>query len=327
MTAPWWLWIVLTVIAAAAQTGRNAAQKGLTATLGTMGATGVRFYFGLPFAVLSLLVMLSITGATLPRIDARFVGWVVVGAGAQILATALMLAAMKLRSFVVATAYTKTEALQVALFALIVLHERLSGLAIVAILVATAGVLLMSWPKLPASVPTAAPTTAPAKLAGAPGAPGAAGTARGASGLGRAALLGLAAGAMFAISAVGFKGAIVSLDLDSFLISATFTLVCGLLFQSIVLSVWQAIRTPKVLIATLTSWRASLGAGFLGALASQMWFLSFAIAPTAQVRTLGMIEILFAHVLSKGLFSQRTSARELTGIALVVLGSILLING
>ncbi len=318
MTVPWWLWIVLTVMAAAAQTGRNAAQKGLTATLGTMGATGVRFYFGLPFAVMSLLVMLLVTGASLPSIDARFIAWVVVGAGAQILATALMLAAMKLRSFVVATAYTKTEALQVALFALIVLHERLSLLAVLAIAVATAGVLLMSWPKLQdlSGVSRASP----------------AGGAAAAPGVGRAALLGLAAGAMFAISAVGFKGAIVSLNggalsgQGGFLIPATFTLVCGLLFQSVVLSIWQAIRTPAVLRATLASWRVSLGAGFLGALASQMWFLAFAIAPTAQVRTLGMIEILFAHALSKGLFSQRTSGRELAGIALIVAGTILLIN-
>ena len=299
---PWWLWIALTLVAAVAQTGRNAAQKGLTATLGTMGATGVRFYFGLPFAALSLLGMWLVTAASLPRVQPGFIGWVLVGAGSQIAATALMLAAMKLRSFVVATAYTKTEALQVALFALIVLHERLSGLALVAILVATAGVLLMSWPKLPAATP-------------------------GANAGGKAALLGLAAGAMFALSAVGFKGAIVSLRADSFLIGATFTLVCGLLFQSVVLALWQVVRTPDVLVATLKAWRASLGAGFLGALASQMWFLAFAIAPTAQVRTLGMVEILFAHVLSRGLFSQKTSPRELAGIALVVIGTILLING
>ena len=302
LNLPWWLWIVLTLVAAAAQTGRNAAQKGLTATLGTMGATGVRFYFGLPFAALSLLVMWLVTAASLPRVQPGFIGWVLVGAGSQIAATALMLAAMKLRSFVVATAYTKTEALQVALFALIVLHERLSGLALVAILVATAGVLLRSWPKLPAATP-------------------------GANAGGKAALLGLAAGAMFALSAVGFKGAIVSLRADSFLIGATFTLVCGLLFQSVVLALWQVVRTPDVLVATLKAWRASLGAGFLGALASQMWFLAFAIAPTAQVRTLGMVEILVAHVLSRGLFSQKTSPRELAGIALVVIGTILLING
>ena len=311
LNLPWWLWIVLTLVAAAAQTGRNAAQKGLTATLGTMGATGVRFYFGLPFAALSLLVMWLVTGGPLPPVQPGFIGWVLVGAGSQIAATALMLAAMKLRSFVVATAYTKTEALQVALFALIVLHERLSALGLLAIVVATAGVLLMSWPRLPA-VPRG-PDTGGAAEAGAT--------------VGKAALLGLAAGAMFALSAVGFKGAIVSLRADSFLIGATFTLVCGLLFQSVVLALWQLVRTPQVLVATLRSWRASLGAGFLGALASQMWFLAFAIAPTAQVRTLGMVEILFAHALSRGLFSQKSSPRELAGIALVVIGTVLLING
>lgn len=330
---PWWLWIVLTLVAAAAQTGRNAAQKGLTATLGTMGATGVRFFFGLPFAALSLLVMLAVTGATLPRIDATFAGWVVLGAGAQIAATALMLAAMKLRSFVIATAYTKTEALQVAVFALVVLHERLSWLAIVAIVVATAGVLLMSWPKRPTDRQRPGGPAVPAGQAGpAATAGGVVGRVAGAgagdtTGVGRAAVLGLAAGAMFALSAVGFKGAIVSLQLEAFVIAATFTLVCGLLFQSVVLAAWQLLRSRDVLVATLRAWRASLGAGFLGALASQMWFLAFAIAPTAQVRTLGMVEILFAHVLTRGLFSQKTTGRELAGITLIVLGTVLLING
>ena len=46
---PSWLWILATVIAAAAQTVRNTTQRGLTKTLGTTGATNVRFLFGFPF--------------------------------------------------------------------------------------------------------------------------------------------------------------------------------------------------------------------------------------------------------------------------------------
>ena len=38
-----WLWAVFTLIAAAAQTVRNAAQRELTGTLGTVGATHVRW--------------------------------------------------------------------------------------------------------------------------------------------------------------------------------------------------------------------------------------------------------------------------------------------
>ena len=48
------------------------------------------------------------------------------GAGAQIVATALMLAAMNDRSFVVTIAYIKTEPIQAALFGLIFLGDRLT---------------------------------------------------------------------------------------------------------------------------------------------------------------------------------------------------------
>ena len=43
-----------TLIAAAGQTVRNAMQRELTATLGTVGATHVRFLFGFPFALVFL---------------------------------------------------------------------------------------------------------------------------------------------------------------------------------------------------------------------------------------------------------------------------------
>ncbi len=83
-------------------------------------------------------------------LDVSFLAWVALGAATQIAAMALMLAAMRLlRSFVVATAYVKTEAIQVALFALIFLSETLSPIAVLAILTATAGVWLMSWPRPP----------------------------------------------------------------------------------------------------------------------------------------------------------------------------------
>ena len=56
-----WLWAVFTVAASGGQVLRNAMQKELTATLGTVGATHVRFLFGLPFALLFLAVVLAAT--------------------------------------------------------------------------------------------------------------------------------------------------------------------------------------------------------------------------------------------------------------------------
>ena len=51
------LWIPITIWAAFAQTVRNAAQRHLTAELGTLGATLVRFLYGLPFAGLWLFAV------------------------------------------------------------------------------------------------------------------------------------------------------------------------------------------------------------------------------------------------------------------------------
>jgi drug/metabolite transporter (DMT)-like permease len=301
----WWWWIALTLVAASAQTARNAMQKGLTGTLGTVGATLVRFVFGLPFAALSLCAVIYLSNAAVPHLSWSFFGWVALGGMTQIAATALMLAAMRQRSFVVATAYVKTEAIQVAVFGLIFLSERLSTAAVIAIVTATAGVFLMSWPR---------------------------GIRQQDQTSWQPVLMGLLAGSFFAGSAVGFKGAIVTLGNSpaasgSFVMDATFTLVCGLLLQTVLLTAWQLLRDREVLVAMLRAWRPSLLAGFMGALASQMWFLAFAIATTAHVRTLALVEILLAHALSRKLFSQHTGAGELLGIGLVVAGALLLING
>ena len=134
-----WLWALFTVIAAASQTVRNAAQRELTATLGTVGATHVRFLFGFPFAFVFFAVVLIASGAPLPHTPAIYWAWVLAGALGQIAATALMLAAMNDRSFVVIYAYIKTEPVQVALFGLILLGDAVTLPMAVAILIATCG--------------------------------------------------------------------------------------------------------------------------------------------------------------------------------------------
>src|SRR5260370_1456475 len=142
---PAWLWIVFTVLAAAGQTVRNAMQRELTASLGTVGATHVRFLFGFPFALLFLAAVMAITGAAWPRPDLSYIPWLFAGALAQIAATALMLAAMGGRSFVVTIAYIKTEPVQVAIFGLLFLGEALSAPMMAAIIIATAGGIEMSF--------------------------------------------------------------------------------------------------------------------------------------------------------------------------------------
>ena len=290
-----WLWIVFTVTAAFFQTLRNAMQRELTTSLGTVGATHVRFLFGFPFALLSLIGVLLVTGVPLPRPSLSFWPWVIDGAAAQIAATALMLMAMGQRSFVVAIAYIKTEPIQVAIFGLIFLGDAVTLPMMAAILVATAGVLIMSFK------------------------PG------GMMGGVKPTLIGLASGGMFALSAIGYRGAILNLGLPNFVMAATFTLVVGLVMQAVVLSLYLWLRQPSAMIAILRAWKPSLFAGLMGALASQFWFLAFAIATAASVRTLALIEVLFAQIVARVMFGQRTTVREAVGMGLVVAGVGLLI--
>jgi drug/metabolite transporter (DMT)-like permease len=77
----------------------------------------------------------------------------------------------------------------------------------------------------------------------------------------------------------------------------------------------------------LRVWRSSLAAGFLGALASQFWFIGFALTSAANVRTLALVEVAMAQAVSRGLFSQATTRREIAGMALVAGGVALLLAG
>jgi drug/metabolite transporter (DMT)-like permease len=301
-----WLWAVFTVIAAFAQTVRNAMQRELTASLGTVGATHVRFLFGLPFALVFLAGVLAATGSPLPRPGWNFWPWVIDGAVAQVAATALMLAAMGERSFVVTIAYIKTEPIQVALFGLIFLGDIVTWPMLAAILIATAGVVIMSTKHRQSRV-----------------------AKRGRPGWWlddiRPTLVGLASGGAFALSAIGFRGAILSLDLPNYVMAATFTLAVGIAMQAVLLSLYLSWRSPTVLFAIMRAWKPSLFAGLMGALASQFWFLAFALATAASVRTLALVEVLFAQLISRFAFGHRTSAREAVGMLLVVAGVGLLL--
>ena len=290
------LWIPFTILAAAGQTARNAMQRELTTALGTVGATHVRFLFGFPFALVFLAGVLMATGLPLPMPPPVFWPWVMLGAGAQIVATAMMLATMNDRSFVVTIAYIKTEAIQAALFGVIFLGDHVTPGMVVAILVATAGVVAMSLKGKGAMEGGARPV-----------------------------LLGLVSGAMFALSAVGYRGAILSLGLPSFVLAATFTLTIGLILQAGLLTLYLALRDRAVLSAIMKAWRPSLFAGFMGATASQFWFLAFALTSVANVRTLALVEVLFAQAISFFIFKQATTRREALGMTLIVLGVALLI--
>ncbi|MFN3674109.1 MAG: EamA family transporter [Bosea sp. (in: a-proteobacteria)] len=286
------LWIPATIAASLLQTARNLTQRSLTDIIGVVGATQVRFLFGLPFALLFLAIVCAVAQRPPPQIGAEAFGFTLWGALTQIAATALMLAAMRERSFAVTTAYVKTEPVQVAIFGAILLGDALSPAKFAAILFATAGVVVVSWK--PGEKLTAA-------------------------GL-RPTLLGIGAGACFALSAIGFRGGIQALPEGGFFIRATTILALGLALQTAILTVYMLAANRAALVMSLRNWRRSLFAGFLGAAASQCWFIGFSLTSAANVRTLALIEVPLAQLASRRIFSEGASRRELAGMAMIVLG-------
>ena len=299
MTPAPWLWIPVTIGAAFAQTLRNTAQRHLTGSLGTLGATLVRFLYGLPFAVLWLGVVRGFGGTPLPTPTAPFAGWVLLGAVCQIAATGLLLRVMVERNFTLGVAYSKSEIIQVAVFGLAFLGDPVSLVACVAITLATLGVLLLS-PADPRRALRALLVGWTARLA----------------------LLGLVSGTGFGLAAVGYRGAALALSNAPFLLAAAYTLVAAQLLQTALLGAWLLLRDAAVVPAVLRAWRASLFAGFMGAAASGGWFTAMTIEPAAHVRTLGLIELLFSYAVSRRVFRERLSRRELAGIALLALALV-----
>ena len=293
------LWVPATLIASAGQVARNTMQRRLTEMIGTIGATQVRFVYGLPFSLLFLGLVLLATGDALPRPNGTFWTFLLLGSLTQIAATALMLTAMKQRSFSVITALLKTEAVQIAVFGFLVLGDRLSPLGIAAIVVATTGVAVVSWTS---------------RIAG-----------EASQGGLRPVLYGIAAGALFALSATGFRGAILALETGSFVTRSTTALAWSLLLQTTILAVWMGAVDREALLGSLRQWRSSLFAGFVGAAASQFWFIGFSLTAAANVRTLALVEVVIAQAVSRRFLDQATSRRELAGMALIVIGVVLLL--
>jgi drug/metabolite transporter (DMT)-like permease len=291
------LWIPFTVTAALGQVARNAMQRQLTGPLGTWGATNIRFLFGFPFSVIFFAVVMAVGGDPLPWPTAVFWPWLLLGALCQILGTGMMLLAMNDRSFVVTTAYLKTEAIQTAIFGFVFLGDHLTLTKVIAILIATAGVVIAALRP---------------------------GSAKGFADL-KPTLQGLGAAAAFALSAVGYRGAVIVVPGVSFVTAASFTLVLGLFVQTLILTAYLLARAPKTLAAILSLWKPSMLAGFMGAFASQFWFLAFALTAAANVRTLALVEVLFAQAVAYYSFKQPISARELSGIVLIVIGVALLV--
>jgi drug/metabolite transporter (DMT)-like permease len=298
------LWIPITILAAFSQNLRSALQKHLKSRLSTAGATYVRFFYAVPFAFLYLFILNQFFYLPLPEPNANFIIFGIIGGGTQIIATALLVYLFSFRNFAVGTAYSKTETAQTAVFGLIILGDPLTPGAIIGIMISLVGVMAIS-------------------------------TARRENGLKniiqslsqKTALIGLASGAMFGMSAISYRAASLSLGGEGVVIQAAYTLACVTVFQTLAMTIYLQLKEKGEVINVIKNWRIAILVGLSGMIGSACWFTAMTLQNAAYVRALGQIELVFTFIASYIFFKEKTNGAELFGILALVFGILVLLVG
>lgn len=297
-------WIPVTISAALFQTWRTAMQQRLKSLMGTEAAAFVRFLYGAPVAIALLVLLLARPGETLPTATPHFLALAGAGGLFQILATNLLIMAFGYRNFAVGTAYSKTEAPQAAILAYFLLAEVLSLLGWVGIGIALAGVMLLSLAGSRMTVRDLARNS-----------------------FQPAALCGIAAGFLFALTSICFRAAAIDLDAGDVLTRAIFTLAVTNTLQTVMAGGMLAWRRPDEFAKAFTTWRVSSRVGLLSVLGSACWFTAFTLSPVAPVRALGQVELLFTLAFSRFYLGERPKRSDIAGTVLIVLGVLVVILG
>lgn len=296
-------WVALSIMAAAFQTLRFMLQKSLSmGALSAGGATFARFAYSAPLALALGLGYLAWQGQALAPFTVRFWAFALTGGLAQILATWCVVLLFARRNFAVGITFKKTEVIQTALVGFLVLGDRISLPALAAILLGLWGVLVLS---------------------DTPGLSG--GRLRRL--WNRAAGLGLASGALFAVSAVAYRGATLEVASEDAFLRAVVSVSAVTLVQTLGLGLWLMRTEPGQLARVWAARGRAVWMGVASLGGSIGWFTAFTLENAAYVFAVGQIEVIFSLVVSVLVFHERTSARELTGIALLtasILGLVLL---
>jgi len=294
-------WILITLMAATAQSVRFMLQKHLKSTkLSTAGATFARFIYSAPMIAVIAMSYAQLSGQGLPDIPALFWPYAIAGGLSQIIATMCVVALFAHRNFAVGITFKKTEVILAAIVGLIVLGDRVSLPVLFAIIVGLVGVLLLSDP---------------------PKATGAWHQRI----FNRAAGLGLLSGLLFAISGVGYRGASLSLGHGDVFYRAIVTLACVTVFQTIVLAIWLAIRERCEIARVLAAWRVAGLVGVTSMIGSIGWFTAFTMQTVALVKAVGQIELVLSLVATMLVFGETISRREWQGLILIAVSVLLLV--
>jgi drug/metabolite transporter (DMT)-like permease len=295
------LWIYITFGAAFAQSLRFMLQKKLTTVgLSTAGATFARFVFTAPVVAFIAVTYAVTTQQGMPELPTAF--WIhgVIGGTSQILATMCVVALFSHRHFAVGVTFKKTEVILSVIVGFFVLGDRVTTLALAAILIGVVGVLLLSDP------PKA---TGPwhKRI------------------LNRAVFLGLTSGLFFGFSGVSYRGASLSIAEGDTFYRAIVTMAFVVTFQLISMALWLLWRERGEITKVLNAWRIVALVGVTSMVGTICWFNAFTLQSAGYVNAVGQVELLFSIFIGAVVFGERVTKREWQGLLLLTFSVVLLV--
>ena len=293
-------WLIITFFGAFFQNLRSTLQKKLNKDLSTIASTYVRFVFALPFATLlffSYFRNFEVINIVLSQLN--FIYYVVLASIFQIIFTFVLLYLFKFSNFVVGTALSKTEVIQVAIFEYIILKDKLNIFGIIGIIVATVGVIIISVKDLKLFFSNF---------------------------FSRTTLVGLTTGLFLGLSVVYFRAAALALEnFSSNFEKAISTLFFGLIIQTLIITIYLIFFERSEFKKLYNNKFECCLAGFAGFMATMSWFYAFTLVQASFVRALGQIEIFFSYLSSKYLFKEKITLSEIIGIIIFVTGVLLML--
>ena len=295
------LWIIATLCAATFQTIRFTLQKILAdGNLSPLGATYSRFIFAAPLIVLFSLIFFATTDISIPDLKGQFLLYAVGGGLAQILATVCVILVFKSRNFAVGITLKKTEVILTAFVGLILIGEGVSPISMSLICLGGLGVFFLS--KKVAFVDRSNQSF-----------------------LNKSAMYGLLSGLLFAISAVCYRSATLSVVSDLVYLRSGFTLLIVILSQSFVMTIWLALFEPGQIKLVWFERKKGFWVGVTSLSGSFFWFTAFTLQNAAYVKAVGQIELIFSLLITTLFFKEKIISREILGMLLIGISAVGLI--
>lgn len=338
-------WILLGLAAGVFQALRVAGQRALAqrtdaqVQLSAWSAALARCLFGLPWAVLILVVLIVVWGAPVglsfgfglnpglhPDLNpdlhpdlslgsTRLLGlpmgfwlWTLASALLQIAATLQQTLLLSQRTFAIGVVYVKTEVVIVALIGSTPFFAQyLSGLQWAAVLVSVIGVVVLTRARLPGEVGSVWDL--------------------------RSAWLGLSGGALLAGTSLTLReagliliaeGVIVAQPVSPAVAGMT-TLVALLVIQCVVVIGVMAVRDASEFARVMRRLTPMAFTGLLSALGSAGWFIGYVMAAPALVKSVGQVEFIAAIVLTFVFFRERPSRTEWVGMGIILISILMLL--